>query len=255
MIKAPLPEYVVSNISFAFVTLALMGVWATRHAPGWRVAVAFVALFLVYRTFLLPPGYYEWYLPPMTALVAILAAAGLSLLARSARRTAGALAIGLALAFAAHVPFSFTLEARVQHDVEDQVRKPLGEWLRSHVAPGESVTSESAGYVGYYGRRLLYDYPGLTSKRVVAIFERLGPRRNNMLELIAAAHPDWIVLRSFELDAFRSVMPDEAAAYVEVKRFTAPPDARPLTYGGMSLVNIDQQFAVLRRARRAPRPI
>lgn len=251
--KAPLPEYLLSNVSFVFLVLALIGVWATRHIPGWRAAVAFAGLFVVYRTFLLPPGYYEWYLPPLTALVALLAGAGLSLLVRSAPRTAAFLAIGLALAFAAHIPFSFPLEARIQHDVEDRVRKPMGEWLKANVAPAESITSESAGYIGYYSRRLLYDYPGLTSKRVREIFERLGPERNNMFELVKAAHPNWIVMRPYELDSFRVSMPDEAGAYTEVRRFVVAPDARPLTYGGMSMINIDTQFVVLRRSGKPPR--
>jgi hypothetical protein len=101
------------------------------------------------------------------------------------------LSVGLALSFAAHIPFSFLLPARCR----GSVRKPMGEWLQANGAAGEAITSESAGYVDYYSRRLLYDYPGLTSKRVVRICERLGATRNNMFELIEAARPTWIVLR------------------------------------------------------------
>jgi hypothetical protein len=252
--KGPLPEWVLGDIAFAFIVLAAVGIWFARSVPGWWPAPVFAIVFGLYDLITIPVGYYEWYLPPFMAVVALLAAGGMSQISKAgARKTGALLAVGLAIAFAVHIPYTFELERRVQVDIEDKVRQRLGEYLHRVVRPGEKVTSESAGYVGYYGRVLLYDYPGLTSKRALAIMERLGPDRNNIFELIKAAHPQWVVLRPSEYGAFQQLMPDVAGRYVIDRDFSVPLEKSSLSLGGVEEINIDRDFYVLRLKTIPPR--
>lgn len=245
-IRSALPPFVSANIAFVFVGLAILGFVSTRKATGWKPVLVFVAAFAAYRMIYLPTGYYEWYYPPVLVVAAILVAAGLARVGNAAPKTAKFTAGLLAFAFAMHMPFTFVLEQRVQHDVEDQVRVPMALWLHHNVPPGQTVTSESAGYVGYYGRVKLYDYPGLTSKETVAIMKRLGTKRNSMFELINAARPNFVVIRPSELYAFKQANAALLGDYTEVKRFSVP-RTPALERGNVTYVNIDTDFIVLKR--------
>jgi hypothetical protein len=50
------------------------------------------------------------------------------------------------------------LDASIQHNIEDRVRAPLGRDLQREVEPGQTIASESAGYVGYESNATLYDF-------------------------------------------------------------------------------------------------
>lgn len=67
----------------------------------------------------------------------------------------------MVVAFALHVPFELAFRAQLP---AEPVLQQVGEYLGEHVAPGEAVSAEPAGYIGFYSRATLYDYPGLTSK-------------------------------------------------------------------------------------------
>ena len=64
------------------------------------------------------------------------------------------LATALALAFAAQIPFTMPLEARVQQ-IEDQVRQPLGEYIGQVVPAGDTIVAEPSGYIGYWSNATL----------------------------------------------------------------------------------------------------
>jgi hypothetical protein len=115
---------------------------------------------MLYKLFFLPPSYYEWYMVPELAVLAILAAAGAHLLWATAPRTAVVLGATLVAGFALHLPYTMVFEHRIQSNIEDVVRVPLAHWLQTHLPPGDRVVSESVGYVGYYSRVKLYGYPG-----------------------------------------------------------------------------------------------
>jgi hypothetical protein len=247
ILHGPVSTWLLGDIAFVFIGLAVAGAWRLR-----RIAKAFpiwfyVIVFFVYHVLVLPPGYYEWYLGPPMALMAVLAASGITgLRAHFSPRLAIVVAALLAAAFAWHMPYTFQLEANVQNQVEDRVRKPLGLWLHEHVPPGQSVTSESAGYVGWFGRVKLYDYPGLTSPTAYDALSKLGHDRNNMYELIRAVHPDWIVFRPNELSGFQAYNPPLAAQYHPVVEFKVDPSTVHLSLDGVTYVNIDTDFIVER---------
>jgi hypothetical protein len=247
--EAPILPFFSAAIAVTFIGVGLIGAAVSWRTPGWRPAVGFMALFVAYRFVALPEGYYEWYYPPFTALLAICAGVGFTHLAQLGPRTAGALALGLVALFAWPYPAHVVIDSRIQHDIEDKVRWPLAWWLHDNVPPGQTVTSESAGYVGYYGRVKLYDYPGLTSTEAYEIMKRLGWRRNSMPELVNAARPNFVVWRPSELQAFQQTYPSLADEYREVARFSVDPSRSETAWGGVAYVNIDRDFVVVERDR------
>jgi hypothetical protein len=249
VVHTPISQWLLGDIAFAVIVLAITGAWYLRRVPMVYPVIAYLLIFLVYRIIALPPEYYEWYLAPFTATVVLMAAAGLSALGlRVGRKVALAVSAVLAVAFAMHMPFSFPLEARVQHNVENQVRKQMGLWLQANVPRGQGVASESAGYMGWFGRVKLYDYPGLTSPTAYHVLQRLGPAHNTFQEMVNALRPDWLVMRPWELQALRSFFPAAANQYRVVREFSAAPGSVNLDQWGLIYVNIDTDFFVLRRA-------
>jgi hypothetical protein len=252
VIDAPVLQTFATWFAGALVVLAVtgaVGLW--REFPAMRPAVTFAGLFVAYRLLALPESYYDWYYPPLTAVVLLFAAYAVHRVAVWFPRIAVVSALTVALSFAVALPALFVLEERYQHDVENQARFPLGMYLRDHVPEGTVVTSESAGYVGYYsaGNIKLWDYPGLTSKEAFAIMEALGEERNNLQWLAHAALPDYAVWRPDEAAAFAQAFPDSAALYEEVARFTAPVTEDDLAWGGVRFAVPDDEFIVMRRVR------
>jgi hypothetical protein len=154
------------------------------------------------------------------------------------------------------MPFSFIVEAKVQA-IEEQVRVKAAEYLNATVKPGQSVVSESAGYIGFYGNVKLYDYPGLTSPTSVHALQKLPPDKRHISDLIAALQPDWIVLRPWELDSLRREFPDVAAMYAVDRVFELPgvPEsqlntagATIVSFGGFAEVETDENFIILKRS-------
>jgi hypothetical protein len=80
--------------------------------------------------------------------------------------------------------------------VEDSIRHPLGLWLRENGSPGDTVFLECLGYIGYYSNLKMYDFPGLSSREVVAARIRL--KTDEYGALIRELKPVWLVLRPEE---------------------------------------------------------
>jgi hypothetical protein len=271
VLQTPLSHGLLKAIGLTVVGLATVGAITGWNRRGWRPAIAYVILFALYKVIFLTWGYFEWYGVPPLAVLILLAAAGLDRVSRFlaaalsdalSRRitvTRGQLAavpaICLALAYAIQLPFSIPLEARVQHDIEDKVRVPLGQYLGRVVKPGQTITSESSGYVGYYTNGTLYDFPGLVSTTAVDAERRadsgwshpgrLGPATPELIAYLL--HPDWLVLRSGEVTRMRQKYPLALRHYRPVRRFRVPNAQSSLSLGGLTLWNIDRDFIVFRR--------
>jgi hypothetical protein len=253
---APLPGPVLIVIAVVVADLFAIGLVASRQVAGWWPALAFVGLFFAYRVYFIPTiNYYDWYLPPFLALVMIVVAAGLQRIYVWRPMITKSLSVALAFAFAMHVPFSFGVESKVQA-VENEVRTNVAEYLKVTVPPGESVTSESAGYIGFYGGVKLFDYPGLTSKTSVRALQALPPDQRDLPHLVAALRPDWLVLRPWELRSLREQFPEIAAEYevVRVFQMSGVSDAQldadganTISFGGLSETDVDEKFIVLRK--------
>jgi len=253
---APVPIVVLWGVVIAMVWLIVAGLLALRRIPGFWPVILFLALFFAYRVYFLGVVFYsDWYMPPFLALVVIVAAIGMQGLSAFALQLHRGLAVILSLAFAIHMPFSFMVEARVQA-IEDQVRTNAGQYLKATVKPGESVVSESAGYIGFYGDVKLYDYPGLTSPTSVRALKRMPADKRHLIDLVAALQPDWIVLRPWELDGLRKEFPNVADMYGIDRVFEAPDvpeselnqDFNTVSFGGFAESDHDKKFFILRRA-------
>jgi hypothetical protein len=251
VLDTPVPLTVLGVIATVLVSLAILGLWTTRKAPGWLVAIAYVVAFVLYYFAFIANDYFSWYVVPFMALVVILAAAGLHRLRRLSVVGANALAILLIVAYGMHIPFSFPVQAQIQ-TIENRVRKPMSEYLAQAIPDGESVISESAGYVGYYSRAKLFDYPGLTSPTSVKALKQLPREQRRLQWMIGKLQSEWLVLRPREYEMLKILLPEVAIRYRIDKTFAT--DIREIAGGqplpshwGLSVVNEDNEFYVLRR--------
>ena len=247
-VNSPLPDAVSKLIGWSVGVLALVGaVTAWGRSPGLRPAIAFVFLWIAYRIVFLTVGYFDWYGVPTIALIVILAATGLDRVTAGAPRAVVAVpSVLLGFAYAVHIPFTLPVEYRVQHQIEDRVRDPLGRYLGEVTKPGETIVTEPSGYFGYYTNATLFDYPGLTSTTVTDGL-REHPDYRIMTGLLPLFEPDWVVFRPAELSFLRSAAPEIAAQYRVVREFSVPPEESSLEHWGFEAANYDRDFIVLRR--------
>jgi hypothetical protein len=144
---------------------------------------------------------YPWYFPPMGLLAAIVLGRSLGMLATTAPVGVTALACAAIIGPAAWLFSASLFEVRLQqHEIETGTRAMVGEWLREHTRPGESVFLEPIGYIGYYSHMRVIDYPGLVSPLVVSL------RHSGVKGFFALARvikPQWLVIRTREVTRVR----------------------------------------------------
>jgi hypothetical protein len=246
--RTPFPDFFLVLVSFLFLLFFLSGLWAAIRMRSPLIAVGvFVLLFFAYRIQAQVPTYFMWYLPPVTAVAAILVMLGLQQLHFSLPKHATTLAFLLTLAYAIHIPFTFPLEKRVQSRIEMGVRWKVGRYLDAVMGPNDAVVLETLGYIGFAAfNKTTYDYPGLSSKIVTDTLRSLPPGRRYMNGMLAALRPKYAVLRDVELDAFRNAYPVESREYKVAAVFTAAPNL-DLKKWGIEFVSVDAKFTVLRR--------
>jgi hypothetical protein len=240
------------SMAFVVIALALAGAWVTRARAAWRPAVAFALVYPVYLIF--TGDWFMWYSSPFLAVTMIGVAAALTRAGAFVPRTAGVAALVLAVAFSAQTPFVARLERTVQHDIEERVRQPLGEYLGAVVRPGQSVASESAGYFGYYGHVKLYDFPGLTSPASLAAVRKIPLGHRWVVRMIPLLRPDWIVARAYELQQLKLQYPRVMRDYVGMRRFYVSEKSSRLHTLMVDWVTSDRDYYVLRRRDVRPRP-
>jgi hypothetical protein len=240
VVSAPVPIVLPLIVSGACWVLASAGTAAlARRLPELGL---FFWAFTAYRVLALPPVYFDWYTPPVAAVGVVLIAAGVDrwFPAAAARR---AIALTGAAAFAIPLVFTIGLEARVQHEIEDGVRVPLGQYLASVVDPRQPVASEAAGYVGYYSGATIYDYPGLTSKAALAAVRTLPRQERSVAAMISVLRTPWIVVRPDEWAALQDRDPALAASYDLCRSFDSATGSS-VSWGNLELRTIDDHFDV-----------
>jgi hypothetical protein len=244
----PLPEFWLQLIALTVLLLAVRGFFRLRrNYIAVYPVVGFLVVFFLYRTWGLLSTYFMWYLPPLTALVAVLAAAGLDDVRAVASRTATALTAALTLAFAMHIPYSFPLEKRIQEDVELGVRMRVGNALDARMTPDDAAVMEPLGYIGFAAfNKTMWDFPGLSSEVVTDALAELPPDRRNLASVVDKLRPRFAVLRDHELEFLRGAYPDTAAAYHVVEVVEARPGL-DLSQRGLTYSNGDTKFSLLER--------
>jgi len=194
----------------------------------------------------------QWYLAPILFWCLLLGGAGLGhvLTWIASRRadwrfraiTAAVAAALLVPGFAASVR-EFPRHARHTRRFQENefgLRRDVGIWLRENTPEDARVAMEAIGYQGYFSDRRVVDMYGLVTPKVVEYKASTGSNGLIFNRITTELKPDYLVLRSFEVDEnrhFNGGKLFETPAdrdlffrhYREAARFTAPhPEMAPL---------------------------
>jgi hypothetical protein len=177
--------------------------------PMARIASFSFFCFLLYLA-VLTPFIYPWYIPGATLLaliaLAFLLEAALNGLTRQVKYRP---LVGWSIsgAFLVYMLSATLISAhqfrRMEAIVERGNREQIGAWLKANSqSKQETVFVECAGYIGFYSGLKLYDFPGMTSDRMVRARKLLNT--DDWLSLIKYLSPDWLVLRPDEFYPMQS---------------------------------------------------
>ena len=137
---------------------------------------------------------------------------------------------------------SARLFAVQQKYVEDGNRRKIGEWLRAHAQPDDTVFMEPLGYIGYFSGLKTYDWPGLSSREMVRARKVVG---NDWVGLIYSLQPQWLVLRPPEI---RRISEQDSSllttSYVAVQVFSVADQLKTLEVLGRYYLEHDAHFTV-----------
>ena len=171
---------------------------ARRDRVAWLFPVAWLALYygMMLRS-TVPP--FPWYFLPPWALYLGFAMGGANWvtghLPQGAARQRLAY-VGLILLGAygvAHLK-SIRTDIAASQALEDEVRLPIGLWLREKAQPQERVMLEPIGYIGYYSRMGVLDLIGLVSPEVLPSYQR----DDFLADIVSRLKPEWLCLRPHE---------------------------------------------------------
>ena len=212
---------------------------------GTMVVYAVYYIFCVHNIF-------GWYLVPFSAVNCLLLALGLNALCRAIVRpdriglVSRMACAGYLLPFLAVLPLTIPAERNIQRYIETPVRVAMGRYLAAHKKPGDRVGCEPLGYVAYYSRMPVYDYPGLASPEVTEYLKRF-PQHRSLELMLEHFRPEWIALRENEyrfMLGYGDPMKFLETDYTVEKVFRADPNA-----GRILRVenNADRVFYLLRK--------
>jgi hypothetical protein len=85
-------------------------------------------------------------------------------------------------------------EIAATQQLNDQFFQPIGEWLGTHVRPGERILVESIGYIGYYSHQDILDEIGLVSPEILSSYRTGRP----LQDIVKRLRPEWLCLRKDE---------------------------------------------------------
>jgi hypothetical protein len=241
------------RLFLAWLALMGLGLYAlsrARRRELWLLAI-FPPLYAVLMYWKRAPMY-QWYLLPMMLCCLLLGGLGVGqvvtwvargrthrLLRAAVAAAAAAVAVRGLAGMAADLPKQARHERLLQEN-EWGLRRGVGLWLRHYTPVNASVAMEAIGYQGYYSQRRVIDMAGLITPRVVELKASTGSNGLLFKRITTELKPDYILLRSFEVDQnrhFNGGKLFETGAdrqfffghYREAKRFVAPhPELAPL---------------------------
>jgi len=189
---------------------------------------------------------FPWYFPSVFLLAALVLAGTIAqvwpVIGAWPRRTLG-LGVGVILMAAMVLTLESAQQARAQQNyIETGNRRVIGEWLKEHAQPGDSVFMEPLGYIGYFSGLKTYDWPGMSSREMVDAKLIVG---TNWGALIRYLQPNWLVLRPDGEGDLPQISADLAAAnYRPIREFNRLDDVRQLDIPGRKLLEFDARFRV-----------
>ncbi len=240
------------EIASLMILLVLLGTIAAirkRHVDALLV-YAFVWAYSAYLT-LCANLIFGWYTAPVVAAAIIGSFYGLDRILKPfwtqpiRERVFVVVGVLYIAAIVAILPYTIPSDKHIQEYIETGGREQVGLYLKSVLRPGETIGSESLGYVGYYSGGLVYDFPGLCSRRVVQ-YLRIHPQGRNLQSMLEALRPTYLNLRPTEFndDAGHIRYPWIARDYELVRVFRVPDWQRQQILG--SKTNVDLEFDVFR---------
>lgn len=250
VIDAPYPIFILGILGLLFIALSVAGLWHSKKNRILLPAVLYVCFFLLYRLIFLPQKYFVWHLMPFMAFTALFASISISLLEKRFQLLARLISFILAAFFLIPLFYLFPMEKIIQRDVENQVRRKIGEYLSTHVLPQETVFSESLGYIGYFAGQnvVLYDYPGLASPTVLNTLKKIPPnQRDYIYPVISILEPDKLILRITEYEDLRIKFPSTFSHYRIEKTFAKSEPGIILDYHKVKMLNVDTFFYLLEK--------
>lgn len=191
-------------IAGLMILLALPGIVPAlrkRHFEALLV-YAFLAAYSVYLTFFVN-SIFGWYTAPVAAVGIIGSVYGLWRMLElfAAEPIRDRVFVGAGVAYIVSIvlilPATMRSDKGIQQYVETGGRAEIGRYLGSVALASDTIGSESLGYVGYYSRRPVYDYPGLCSRKVVQ-YLRDHPQERNLISMMYYLRPTFLVLRPVE---------------------------------------------------------
>jgi hypothetical protein len=119
-------------------------------------------------------------------------------------------------------------------------------------SPRDTVFLEPLGYIGFFSNLKMYDYPGLCSPEVVAVRKRiphLGYYTEHWPELIGYLTPDWVVMRSSEVESLKQNAPELLTKYYRLERiFDVSQKIKAVGFlPGRNYLLFDSHFEIYRR--------
>ncbi len=136
-----------------------------------------------------------------------------------------------------------------QLEIEMGNRARIGEWLHDHGRPGESVYLEPLGYIGYFSKMRMIDWPGLVAPEVVRL--RAEKKTTRVESLILDLQPDWVILRSWDFSRLKN-SPDALRfqnEYQLVQVFDVNENLNKYDFvPGKLLLHIDASFGLFKKS-------
>lgn len=235
---------------------AIYWLFPVNDRLGRAASVSF-ALMAFYFAFMMMPS--PWYLPPVELLATVTLTCGIVALGQAAcrrwyphanRGACQALPVALFVVLAMGQVALFGLNAwqmRIQQaEIEIGNRVVIGNWLREHGQPTDSVYLEPLGYIGYFSGMRMIDWPGLAAPQVVKLRRERFDRNSVIFELM----PDWLVLRKGEIQKLvaAGLGPALEQNYGLASQFDVTPALNSYRFiPGKPYVYSDAAFAVFRR--------
>lgn len=226
-----LPNYGIFSLQFAggkaqvaLSMLALAGIAATlRNRRALVPAVLWAVVYYAAMLFSKVPAFGWYFVPPMPVfhLLAALGTASLWDYATRWLQSGSVMRLQVAAPFfvlLAALPLAWHVRS-IERDVadaqrlEDEVRRPLGLWLREHTGPFDRILLEPIGTIGYYSGRRILDLVGLVSPEVLPSYRSEVP--SPLADIVERFAPEVLVLREGELRELLQAKPELAAAYRE----------------------------------------
>jgi hypothetical protein len=191
---------------FAIACLGAVVAWKKQpllRAPLIWVTIYYVALGISAA----PVSGFGWYFVPPLPVLYLSTAQGFAWLwkallanslAQQRYRQTGIVFIMLVACLLCLNLRSTAASLRDAQRLEDDVRRPIGEWLAANTPKDATVLCEPIGYIGYYSQRRILDLAGLVSPEVLPIY-RSGVE--NPTGWIARQFmPNYLVLRQSEIN-------------------------------------------------------